>query len=185
MNTKHIARNIALIVTFGVAASANAQLLGGSLGGSAGGSLGGSAGGSLGGSLGGITRGTSNIGAQLGGQADAMGSLAGRGALMNEARARRSLDAAGSAGAEGSGAANVAPPRASFDGSGSASGSAGARIETGLVRNTAGALRAQGASARGFARSSVNNVRGAAQLVNVNGSASVDARADANTSAEN
>ena len=81
MKTKHIVSNIAIIFTLGVAASANAQLLGG----------GGALGGSLGGSLGGMTRGMGSIG----GQAQGMGSIASRGSLINEMRSSRSLDAAG------------------------------------------------------------------------------------------
>jgi hypothetical protein len=67
MKTRHIVQQIALVVSFGIAASAQAQLLGG-------GRLGGSLGGSMGGMIGGA--------GQLGG----MGGMVTRGADLGEVR---------------------------------------------------------------------------------------------------
>ncbi|UUZ52742.1 hypothetical protein LP419_26435 [Massilia sp. H-1] len=76
MKTKQIVQHIAIIFALGVAASAQAQLLGG--------------GGGLGRSVGGMIGGSGNMGGQIGG----MGSMGSRGGLADDLRASRAAEAA-------------------------------------------------------------------------------------------
>jgi hypothetical protein len=151
MKIKHIAAHIALIASFGMAAGANAQLLGG--------------GGGLSGSLGGMVGGAGNIGGQIGGA----GSMGGRGSLINDVRPTRSIDNT-TRRAEANGAG-----QASGDASGSASGGIHADL-AGSGRQLVDGARAQVESTRGYARSTaVNGARqagDAAGAVNVSASAS-------------
>ena len=117
MKTVHIAKHIAILLALGATASAQAQLLGGR--------------GPIGGSLNGMVGGAGNIGGQLTGA----GSMAGRGALIGEARSatriidtsgiRRSAELNGNGNAGGNGAAslasNVLPRSANANGEGSGS----------------------------------------------------------------
>lgn len=120
MNTKSLVKHIALIVTLGVAASAQAQLLGGAVGGMIGGSAGG------------------NIGA--------MGSMGGRG-IVNEVRPatraidtgslRRPADVSGNGNAGG---------QASADSSGAGSASGGLGLGLSLSGNARNVVQGAGRS---------------------------------------
>lgn len=199
MKIKLIAAHIALIASFGMAASAHAQLLGG----------GGGLTGGVGGMVGGMVGGSGSMGGQLGGQ------LSGRGSMINDMRAGRAADVSGrgNAAAEGSGrgsaglAGNILPSRnrvidgqaaggmeqsgsVSGGGSGNASGNASGSINADLAGTgrqlTRGAIdgaRGQVESTRGFARSSVANARNAAGSVQVQPSVDVGVSGSANGSA--
>lgn len=180
MKIKHIAAHVALIVSFGMAASAQAQLLGG-------------------GGLGGMLGGAGGMGGQIGGQIGGAGSMGGRGALINEMRPARAIEAApvrraadisgrgeANGNASGNGAAslagNILPSRnRAVEGEAAGSSNVAGSMDADLAGSgrrvlggTASGLRAVGQpiaegaraqvdSTSGYASSTVANVRGTAQ----------------------
>jgi hypothetical protein len=119
MQAKKIVQQVALVISFGVAASAHAQLLG--------------RGGAVGGSLGGMVGGAGQMGGRLGG----MDSITSRGSLISDTRSATRAAEAGtnaSGNASGSGSAGLTgglipargrPIESEASGSGSSSASAG------------------------------------------------------------
>lgn len=138
MNTKSLVKHIALVATLCVAASAQAQLLGGGARGGLGGAVGGMIGGSAGGNIG------------------AMGSMSGRG-IVNEVRpATRAIDTGSlRRPADVSGNGNAGGQAAADSGAGSASGSLGLGL-SGNARNVV----------QGAGRSTVDGARRAGDAVN-------------------
>lgn len=142
MNTKSLVKHIALVATLCVAASAQAQLLGGGARGALGGAVGGMIGGSAGGNIG------------------AMGSMNGR-SIVNEVRpATRAIDTGSlrrPADVSGNGNAGGQASADSSSGAGSASGSLGLGL-SGNARNVvqgAGRYTVDGARRAGDAVNSV------------------------------
>lgn len=167
MKTTHIVKHIAILFSLGVAASANAQLLGGGLGGSAGGMVGGA--GTIGGSIGGMGRmeGRGSLIHDVRSSSRAVDTGALRGSADVARSGRAAADVAGNGSASGSLTGNIMPERsagADAAGSGFASGNLGAEVSViGSGRDAAGkalgSLRDAGRPVADGVRSQANSTR--------------------------